>query len=49
VVSVAGVLLFSFFTFACEIPGAAVAYLWHLRARGWRRGPQSAEQVSAGG
>lgn len=36
-VTLAGVLLFSFFTFACEIPGAAVAYAWHLRARRWRR------------
>lgn len=35
-VTLAGVLLFSFFTFACEIPGAALAYVWHLRARGWR-------------
>lgn len=44
--SVAGVLLFSFFTFVCEIPGGALAYLWHLRARGWRRGPQGTVSVS---
>ncbi|MDV3221830.1 lysylphosphatidylglycerol synthase domain-containing protein [Intrasporangium sp.] len=47
VVSVAGVLLFSFFTFACEIPGAAVAYLWHLRAQARRRGPRLTE-IAAG-
>ena len=35
-VALAGVLLFSLFTFAFEIPGAAMAYLWHLRARSWR-------------
>src|SRR5690606_29883692 len=29
--TMAGVLLFSFFTFALEIPGGALAYLWHLR------------------
>ena len=46
VVSVAGVLLFSFFTFVCEIPGGAVAYLWHLGARGWRRQPQCGRTVS---
>ncbi|HKX66897.1 MAG TPA: YbhN family protein [Intrasporangium sp.] len=46
VVSVAGVLLFSFFTFVCEIPGGALAYLWHLRARGWRRQPLSHRTVS---
>lgn len=46
VVSVAGVLLFSFFTFVCEIPGGALAYLWHLGARGWRRHPQSGQTVS---
>jgi uncharacterized membrane protein YbhN (UPF0104 family) len=40
-VSLAGVLLFSLFTFAFEIPGAALAYLWHLRARAWRRPPGS--------
>ncbi len=34
--TLAGVLLFSFFTFVCEIPGAALAYGWHLRARHWR-------------
>jgi uncharacterized membrane protein YbhN (UPF0104 family) len=39
VVTVAGVLLFSFFTFVCEIPGGALAYLWHLAARGWHRDP----------
>lgn len=39
VVTVAGVLLFSFFTFVCEIPGGALAYLWHLAARGWHRQP----------
>lgn len=44
--SVAGVLLFSFFTFVCEIPGGALAYLWHLRARGWRRGPRGAGSVA---
>ncbi|KGN39264.1 hypothetical protein N803_01905 [Knoellia subterranea KCTC 19937] len=37
--SLAGVLLFSFFTFVCEIPGAALAYGWHLAARHWRREP----------
>ncbi|GAA6525208.1 hypothetical protein IDVR_10030 [Intrasporangium sp. DVR] len=41
VVSVAGVLLFSFFTFACEIPGGALAYGWHLRTRGRRRSPEA--------
>ena len=35
--TVAGVLLFSFFTFVCEIPGGAIAYLWHLAARSWHR------------
>lgn len=35
-VTMAGVLLFSFFTYVCEIPGAAIAYGWHLRARHWR-------------
>jgi uncharacterized membrane protein YbhN (UPF0104 family) len=39
VVTVAGVLLFSFFTFVCEIPGGLFAYLWHLAARGWHRQP----------
>lgn len=39
VVTVAGVLLFSFFTFACEIPGGLLAYLWHLASRGWHRHP----------
>jgi len=47
VASVAGVLLFSFFTFACEIPGGAAAYLWHLRARGWRRDPQRGTPVGS--
>ena len=46
VVSVAGVLLFSFFTFVCEIPGGALAYLWHLGARGWRRAPTSGRTLS---
>ena len=46
VVSVAGVLLFSFFTFVCEIPGGALAYLWHLGARGWRRQPQTGRRLS---
>ncbi|MDN5765098.1 MAG: lysylphosphatidylglycerol synthase domain-containing protein [Humibacillus sp.] len=32
-VTLAGVLLFSFFTFVCEIPGGALAYGWHLLAR----------------
>ena len=32
-VTLAGVLLFSFFTFVCEIPGGALAYCWHLLAR----------------
>jgi len=36
------VLLFSFFTFACEIPGGALAYPWHLRQTrpggAWSRG-----------
>ena len=35
-VTMAGVLLFSLFTFAFEIPGGALAYLWHLQARRWR-------------
>lgn len=39
VASVAGVLLFSFFTFVCEIPGGLIAYLWHVRARGRRSAP----------
>lgn len=29
--TMAGVLLFSFFTFFCEIPGGAIAYPWHVR------------------
>jgi len=37
VVTRAGVLLFSFFTYFCELPGAVLAYGWHLRARHWRR------------
>lgn len=45
--TMAGVLLFSFFTFALEIPGGALAYLWHLRqtrpGRAW-----STEPVAAG-
>jgi uncharacterized membrane protein YbhN (UPF0104 family) len=36
-VTVAGVLLFSVFTFVLEIPGGALAYLWHLGARRWRQ------------
>jgi uncharacterized membrane protein YbhN (UPF0104 family) len=36
-ITLAGVLLFSLFTFAFEIPGAAAAYAWHLRARAWRQ------------
>ncbi len=32
-VTLAGVLLFSFFTYVCEIPGGALAYGWHLLAR----------------
>jgi uncharacterized membrane protein YbhN (UPF0104 family) len=42
VTTVAGVLLFSFFTFVCEIPGGALAYVWHLAARGWHRQPAPA-------
>ncbi len=42
VVTVAGVLLFSFFTFVCEIPGGLFAYVWHLAARGWHRQPVEA-------
>jgi uncharacterized membrane protein YbhN (UPF0104 family) len=36
-ITLAGVLLFSFFTYICEIPGAVAAYGWHLRAKRWRR------------
>jgi uncharacterized membrane protein YbhN (UPF0104 family) len=36
-VTMAGVLLFSFFTYVCEIPGAALAYAWHQGARHWHR------------
>jgi len=40
--TMAGVLLFSFFTFVCEIPGGALAYPWHLRQTrpggAWSRG-----------
>ena len=32
-ITLAGVLLFSFFTFVCEVPGGALAYCWHLLAR----------------
>jgi uncharacterized membrane protein YbhN (UPF0104 family) len=32
-VTVAGVLLFSFFTYVCEIPGGAIAYAWHQAMR----------------
>jgi uncharacterized membrane protein YbhN (UPF0104 family) len=45
-ITLAGVLLFSFFTFVCEIPGGALAYLWHLGARGWRRAPTSGRTLS---
>jgi uncharacterized membrane protein YbhN (UPF0104 family) len=45
--TMAGVLLFSFFTFVCEIPGGALAYAWHLHqtrpGRAW-----SAEAASEG-
>jgi putative heme transporter len=36
----AGVLLFSFFTYVCEIPGGALAYAWHQAARRWHRPPR---------
>lgn len=45
VASVAGVLLFSFFTFVCEIPGGLLAYLWHARAHGWRSAPTASERA----
>jgi uncharacterized membrane protein YbhN (UPF0104 family) len=34
--TVAGVLLFSVFTFVLEIPGGALAYVWHIGAGSWR-------------
>jgi putative heme transporter len=39
-VTMAGVLLFSFFTYVCEIPGGALAYAWHQAARRWHRPPR---------
>lgn len=44
----AGVLLFSFFTFVCEIPGGALAYPWHVRQTrpggAWSAGAEPQEQ-----
>ncbi len=34
--TVAGVLLFSLFTYVLEVPGGALAYGWHLATRRWR-------------
>jgi uncharacterized membrane protein YbhN (UPF0104 family) len=39
-VTMAGVLLFSFFTYVCEIPGGALAYAWHQADRRWHRPPR---------
>ena len=46
-ITLAGVLLFSFFTYVCEIPGGGLSYLWHLRTMRRGSGARSARAASS--